>query len=298
MAKILIVEDSQSMATAQAYRLWESGHTVTFAANGKEALDHCRADTFDVILLDHELPDISGLEIYRAVRQMGLRASVVMITGKGDERLAAQILKEGAKDYLPKSEGLLDMLPGVIARILQEEEAQRLLAAKDLELKRAHEQLEQKVAERTTELMSINERLEQEISYRRRVETALLESNRLMLSILDSVSDGFISIDEHFYVTYFNRAAEALLQTQNAGTLGRNLFEIMPWAAGSELEGRLNGSMETHCQACFEMRIDVPALRDCLNLKVYPQPVGFTVQLQIAPRSQETGDVRTYRYLA
>lgn len=97
MAKILIIENSKAQASAEAHCLWDAGHTVEFAADGQEGLECCLSKDIDLVLLDHDLPDMNGLEVFRKLRQADLQAPVVMITGRGNECLAAQILKEGAK---------------------------------------------------------------------------------------------------------------------------------------------------------------------------------------------------------
>ena len=111
MANVMIVEDSQSAAAAQAYSLWEFGHTVTFAYTAQEAKAAFEASNHEVVLLDFDLPDGTGLEVFRTLREVDPNVCVVMVTGKGNERLASQILKEGADDYLTKSNELLGILP-------------------------------------------------------------------------------------------------------------------------------------------------------------------------------------------
>lgn len=159
MANVLIVEDSQSAAAAQAYSLWEFGHTVTFAYSALEAKESFQASRHDVVLLDFELPDGTGLDVFRALRQVDPEVCVVMVTGKGNECLASQILKEGAKDYLTKSSELPGILPEVVDRVLKEKQTLRVLAEKERELNRMHRQLQRKMAE----LAEISEKLQQEI---------------------------------------------------------------------------------------------------------------------------------------
>ena len=119
------------MATAQAYTLWGADHTVQFAASGEEALRLVAEETFDLVLLDYELPDIDGLSVFRKIREEGANLPVIMITGKGSEKLAARVIKEGARDYLVKSDHLLDILPRAVEQVLREEKAQRALAEKE-----------------------------------------------------------------------------------------------------------------------------------------------------------------------
>jgi DNA-binding response OmpR family regulator len=281
MANVLIIEDSQPTANAQAYRLWESGHTVAFAHTGKEALACFGANRYDVVLLDYDLPDTTGLELYRALQKIDPRTAVVMVTGRGDERLAAQILKEGAKDYLTKSGSLLEILPGVVDRVLKEQDVQRELAARERDLQWAHDQLEITVARRTKELQTINRRLEQEIDYRRRIELALLETNQDMLAILDSVSDGFVSIAGDFSISYLNRAARQWLAPDLQNGLDTDFFEAFPWATALGLKTKLAGVLKTGRQIVFEAEVNAGPLHGWLELRLYPRPEGVAIQFQV-----------------
>jgi len=135
MANVLIVEDSKSAAAAQAYSLWELGHTVTFAYNAKEAKASFKDANHELVLLDFDLPDGTGLDVFRALRQVDPDVCVVMVTGKGDESLAAQVLKEGAKDYIPKTCELMGILPEVVDRIIKEKQGKKHLSALKQEIK-------------------------------------------------------------------------------------------------------------------------------------------------------------------
>ncbi len=141
MANVLIVEDSKSAAAAQAYSLWELGHTVTFAYNAQEAKMCFSNDNHEVVLLDFDLPDGTGLEVFRALRQVNPDVCVVMVTGKGNECLAAQILKEGARDYIPKTSELMGILPEVVDRIIKEKREKEHLLSLEKELKAVRAEL-------------------------------------------------------------------------------------------------------------------------------------------------------------
>lgn len=282
MANVLIVEDSQPAANAQAHSLWASGHTVEFACNGKTALEQFQAQHFDVILLDYDLPDTTGLALYHRLRQIDKEVSVVMITGRGDERLAAQILKEGAKDYLTKSSGLLEVLPEVVQRVVNDREIQKQLAEQEEALKRAHEELEHKVARRTAELKQANQRLEQEIDYRRRVEKVLLQTNRDMLVILDSVNDGFVSLDGAGRISYINRAAREWLAPECPDPINSAFHDAFPWAEGTGLEEKAAQTATLGKRCTFDIRVDSDRLTGIVECRIYPRPQGVTVQLQIA----------------
>ena len=67
-----------------------------------EALQRLERDHFDIVLFDHLLPDGNGFELLRQLHARSLRKPLIMITGKGNEMIASQIIQAGADDYIPK----------------------------------------------------------------------------------------------------------------------------------------------------------------------------------------------------
>lgn len=102
MAKILLVEDDR--ISAEFVRTWLTAerHVVELAYDGEEALEYLRVAEFDVILLDIDLPKISGAEVLKQFRKAGKRTSVIMLTGKTDVATKEDSLDGGADDYLSK----------------------------------------------------------------------------------------------------------------------------------------------------------------------------------------------------
>lgn len=101
-SSILIVEDS--LALAETYRgfLRNSASRCDMAATGKEALDRIGAHAYDCIVLDVNLPDMSGLDIMAHLRESGSRSEVVVITANGSVKTAVDVMRLGAFDFLVK----------------------------------------------------------------------------------------------------------------------------------------------------------------------------------------------------
>lgn len=104
---ILIVDDSEEDRVAYARYLMgerEGAYRVRQARNGEEGLAICNTEAIDCVLLDYNLPDIDGIEFLMRLRgRLGeLAPAVVMLTGKGNELVAAESIKAGARDYLVK----------------------------------------------------------------------------------------------------------------------------------------------------------------------------------------------------
>jgi len=87
---------------------------------GEQCLARLAQDHYDVLLLDHHLPDMDGIAVLRELNARGLTLPVVMVTGVGDEDLVVHVLGLGACDYVPKHGDYLDQLPGVLRRAVAE----------------------------------------------------------------------------------------------------------------------------------------------------------------------------------
>lgn len=103
-ANILIVEDSPSQALQFRQSLESNGFCVHWSANGNDGLRAAQQQTFDLILLDVELPDINGFDICRQLKADPKTAStpVIMLTTRDKAKDVLVGLNNGAVDYIPK----------------------------------------------------------------------------------------------------------------------------------------------------------------------------------------------------
>lgn len=100
--RLLLVEDDELMVHLITRYLVDHGFEVTAAATGPEGLAHARSGDFSVVLLDVELPGLTGVEVLRRLRREGNRVPVLVVSADGDKRRIAAALDEGADDYVPK----------------------------------------------------------------------------------------------------------------------------------------------------------------------------------------------------
>ncbi len=99
--RILVVEDEPAIAAAVADRLGSEGFLVSVAGDGPSAVDRCRSDRPDLVVLDLNLPGFDGIEVCRRI-QSDRRVPVVMLTARDDETDLLEGLGVGADDYLTK----------------------------------------------------------------------------------------------------------------------------------------------------------------------------------------------------
>jgi DNA-binding NtrC family response regulator len=127
VARVLIVEDDAAQARLVQALVAHAGLAAAGTVPSAEAALELAAAA-DVILLDYRLEgDRTGLDLLREIRRRGLPALVVMMTGHGSERVAAEALQLGANDYIIKDEAFAELLPKVLARVVRVREIERAL---------------------------------------------------------------------------------------------------------------------------------------------------------------------------
>jgi signal transduction histidine kinase/CheY-like chemotaxis protein len=126
---VLIIEDEEAhfhlMKRAISKDLAQASvHHVESATACLGELDRISPD---VIVVDYLMPGMNGIEFLETLNRMGSDIPVVMITGQGDESIAVQAMKLGARDYLVKSSDFFMLLPTVIQKVTQERRLERSL---------------------------------------------------------------------------------------------------------------------------------------------------------------------------
>ncbi len=100
-ARILLVDDEQSIQTLLSYPLRRDGYDVVQATDGRQALDRFEEQPFDLVVLDVMLPRIDGLEVCRRLRSRS-SVPIIMLTAKSEEIDKVVGLELGADDYITK----------------------------------------------------------------------------------------------------------------------------------------------------------------------------------------------------
>jgi two-component system cell cycle sensor histidine kinase/response regulator CckA len=114
---ILVVEDDDGLRRLICKRLERKKLKVESVGNGEDALVRLKSNPDVLLLLDYKLPDMTGRELIENLVGNGYAVPFVIITGHGDERIAVDMMKLGARDYLVKDQALLEVLPQVMEQI-------------------------------------------------------------------------------------------------------------------------------------------------------------------------------------
>jgi PAS domain S-box-containing protein len=138
---ILIVEDDEGLAELLTTVLSDEDHLCYTLRTGQAVLDWISSHPVDLILLDYSLPDMTAAHLIATLRQKGFEFPFIIITGQGDERIAVEMMKQGATDYFIKDGTLLNRLPAVISRVCQEIETRHQLEATQIAFRESESRL-------------------------------------------------------------------------------------------------------------------------------------------------------------
>ena len=197
MEEILIIDDSQQICSMLAeYILPELGYTSVIANTGRQGLQRLRQRLPDLILLDLQLPDISGLDLLRLIAQEGYDVPVILMTAHGSEGIAVEAFRLGARNYMIKP--------------FSETEAQAVIdqALRERRLRREKEQLTRNLQQRVKELTVLYS-IGQSVS-------ALLDLEELLERIVEAAvyitraEEGFLLLRDPSADELYLRAAKNL----------------------------------------------------------------------------------------
>ena len=178
MARVLIVDDEQSIRVTLARFLANEDYTVKTAKSGPQAIEMLAGGAFDVVVSDIILPRMTGVELLQHIRANDPNIQVIVMTGEPTVETASEAVRAGAADYLYKPINKNAILRSVAhaARIKEAyDERTRLEAAN----RRYQEDLERLVNERTVELRRSNEELTSALAELKTTQRQVIQQERM-----------------------------------------------------------------------------------------------------------------------
>lgn len=112
--KILIIEDDPDMSQLLKRFLTTKGYDVETALNGTKGIASFQKSPADIVLCDFRLGDIDGVEVLKQIKEINHRVPFIIITGHSDIRMAVNVMKMGAMDYLTKP-----LIPEEMLQVIQ-----------------------------------------------------------------------------------------------------------------------------------------------------------------------------------
>src|SRR5579863_5583306 len=100
--RILVIDDEADIRESLDALLTDAGYSVELAESGTEGLQKAEAGNYDLVLLDLMMPDRSGMDVLKEIRERDRETPIFMITAYGSVEVAVNALKTGANDYFSK----------------------------------------------------------------------------------------------------------------------------------------------------------------------------------------------------
>ncbi len=114
---IVVVDDDESVRKAVVRLLNSAGFASRGVASGREFLESCPATAPECLILDLQMPDVSGGEIQRALKRMGARTAVIIITARDSPGAREECMRRGAVAYLCKPLAPASLLSAVASAL-------------------------------------------------------------------------------------------------------------------------------------------------------------------------------------
>ncbi|HPO62760.1 MAG TPA: PAS domain S-box protein, partial [Candidatus Kapabacteria bacterium] len=192
---ILVVEDNEGLQKLIVKTLNKNGFNAIGVSTGKEAIEKIRTSSNIVLLLDQNLPDMTGYDIILHLNSLSIKVPFIVMTGHGDERLAVEMMKLGAYDYLVKDINFTDILPSVLERVYK-----NILIEKRLHL----------------------------------AEKSLKDSEAKLRSLFEAMQDVIIVLDSNGNYVETAPTSSEILKEKPITLQGKSLFDVFPEKLANE----------------------------------------------------------------
>jgi two-component system NtrC family sensor kinase len=188
--RILVAEKDSNFLKMMEDSLKASGglYHIEKISSGQECLRMLREEKFDILVLNHSLPDGEGLYWLRRFNELGIGIPTIFVTAKGDPRLAIEAMKEGVFDYINRSAECAKAFLFVVNRAIE-----------------GHGLMLEKV----------------------RLQKELIETKNFLESIVEKAGDAISVVDLEGKVLYWNEGAERIYGYQKEEVLGKKLSDFL-----------------------------------------------------------------------
>ncbi|HEV2208824.1 MAG TPA: response regulator [Verrucomicrobiae bacterium] len=140
---VFIVDDDLGLVRLLARGLRREGFVTAEASSGREALAWLAGHRPELMLLDLKLADMQARELVQQLDASGTCPPFIIITGQGDERVAVEMMKRGARDYLVKDIDFLQFMPEVVKRVFNQVDQEQRLAEAERQIRVVQSAIEQ-----------------------------------------------------------------------------------------------------------------------------------------------------------
>lgn len=116
--KILVIEDDFLLLEMYAITLTNDGYVVFKASDGANGLDLIKQEKPDLVLLDLNMPSVSGFQVLSDLKEQGSQTPVIVISNTDEEQAIQKCKELGAKEYIVKAQTNLDQIKDIVQKYL------------------------------------------------------------------------------------------------------------------------------------------------------------------------------------
>lgn len=216
---ILIIDDEKYLGENMKDLLEEEGYSVALATNGAKGYKYLFNNCCGVAIIDIVLPDTSGMDILKTIREKELNCIPIMLTAYATLETSIKALNEGAYAYIIKPFKFEEVKTTIRNAI----EKQRL-SKENRELVKTLRKTNKNLTEVTKELERLNRDLEIKVQER---TIELTNEKDKINKILSCIADGLVVLDKDLKIVSFNKCAEKMTGYKDKETLGKHCWEIL-----------------------------------------------------------------------
>ncbi|MFC7225059.1 PAS domain S-box protein [Halalkalicoccus sp. GCM10025322] len=260
--RVLHVDDEPDQAelTAAFLTREDDRFTIEMASNASDGLNRLSETQFDCVISDYDMPDQTGIEFLKAVREEYPDLPFILYTGEGSEKVASDAISAGVTDYLQKESGT-DQYTILANRVRNAVERYRI---------------EREVEHTRAQLKAIADKREQ---------------------IIERVTDAIVEVDSDWRFTLVNEQAEDLYEMSEEYLLGRDFWDVFEEAKDTRFEKEYQQVMETREPTSFVEYFS--QLDGWFDIEAYPKQSGgiafyFIEVTEYREREQELEAERTF----
>jgi len=219
---ILIIEDDAGLVELISEQIKNCSYQTACVQSAGKALDWLKDHTPLLMILDYGLPDMNGKDFIVELKTKKQPVPpFIVCTGQGDERIAVEMMKLGARDYIIKDNNFLEMIPLFVRKVA-------------------------KVIENENQL--------------KLAKNALTESTQYNKQIINSVQEGVIVCDLNLACLVWNPFMENLTGISASEVLGKYPTDLFPSLQDSGLNESLKKAIDESCNFEIEFPIELPAV--------------------------------------
>ena len=210
--KVLVIDDDavDRMTVIKAFKGADFQTEILEASDCKSGVGLAISHQFDCIFIDYRLPDGNGIELLQKLREQGIRVPIISLTGQNDDRVAVELMKAGASDYLSKTQISPAQLRQVFQNVMRVHNA-------EVAMELAHQQREELLVQKEEFIARMTHDL----------QTPLVGANRMLELLCDDVF-GNLPAQAKSNLQVINRSNQDLLR------MVRNLVEAYTYDADAK----------------------------------------------------------------